>query len=88
MFKRLFLIVFGLGLGLVVGALVVRRVDQAAQVVQPDNLAQAAGRAASTFGERLRAAWAETQSAAAERETELRDQFGVRRPSTLLPREQ
>ncbi|HEX9889095.1 MAG TPA: hypothetical protein VGA69_06430 [Nitriliruptorales bacterium] len=84
MFKRLFLIVFGLGLGLVVGAIVMRRIDQAAQAVSPNNLAGQAGRAAATLGSRLRAAWAETKVAAAEKEAELRSEFNVPRAGDLL----
>lgn len=84
MFKRLFLIVFGLGLGLMVGALAMRRMDQAAKAVAPGNLASQAGAAAATLGDRFRAAWAETQAASAEKEAELRSQFNVPRARDLL----
>ncbi len=84
MFKRLFLLVFGLGLGLVVGAIIMKRVDDAAKSVSPSNLASSAGKAAGTLADRLRAAADETRRVAAEKEAELRTQFNVPTASDLL----
>jgi len=75
--KRAFTLALGLGAGIVVGAYVVRRLDDAQRAVQPTNLAGSAGRAAAGFGERLKAATAEGRVAAAEREAELRGRFDV-----------
>lgn len=75
--KRAFSVAIGLGAGLLVGAYVVRRMDEASQAVAPANLAAQAGRAAGSFAERLRAAVDEGRLAAAEREAELRGQFDV-----------
>ena len=77
MFKRIFLLFFGLGLGLLVGAFVVKRIDEASQAVAPSNVARNAGRAAGGFMTRLQDAAAETRAVAAEREAELRAQYGV-----------
>jgi len=82
--KRLFALFFGLGLGLLVGAVFVRRVDRAAQAVAPGNLAAQAGRAAGGMSAQLRAAWEETRRVAAEREAELRAEFGVPTARQLL----
>jgi hypothetical protein len=73
----IFLTLFGLGIGLAVGAILMRRVDQAAAKVSPDNLADQAARAAATLAERFRAAVAEGSAAAAETEAELRARYGV-----------
>jgi hypothetical protein len=75
--KRVFSLALGLGAGLVIGAYVVRRLDQAQQAVAPANLAGQAGRAAGTFAERVRHASEEGRKAAAEREAELRGQYDV-----------
>ena len=77
MIKRIFLLFFGLGLGLLVGAFVVKRLDEASRAVAPTNVARNAGRAAGTFLDRLRDAAAETRGVAAEREAELRAQYHV-----------
>lgn len=77
MFKRLFFLVFGLGLGLLVGAWLVRRMNAATDAMAPSNLAASAGRAASSFGVRFREAVAEGRVAAADREAELRSEFNV-----------
>ncbi len=86
MLKRIFLLFFGLGLGLFVGAMVMRRLDEAADAVAPGNLAQQAGRAAGSFAGRLREAWAETQVAAHEREAELRAEYNVPSARDLIDR--
>jgi hypothetical protein len=75
--KRIFSIFLGLGIGLLVGAFVVRRMDQASRAVAPSNLAHQAGRAAGTFADRLRAAVAEGRVAMADKEAELRDTYRV-----------
>jgi len=75
--KRVFSLALGLGAGLIVGAYVVRRLDQAQRAIAPANLAGQAGRAAGSFAERLRAAAEEGRAAAAAREAELRAQFQV-----------
>lgn len=75
--KRVFTLALGLGAGLVVGAYVVRQLDQAQRAVAPTNLAGQAGRAAGGFAERLRAAAEEGRAAAAAREAELRAAYPV-----------
>ena len=75
--KRAFTLALGLGAGLLVGAYVVRRLDEAQRAVAPANLAGQAGRAAGGFAERMRLAAAEGRAAAAEREAELRSRFDV-----------
>lgn len=85
MFKRIFSLFFGLGLGLLVGAFVIRRMDQASRAVRPDSLAAAAGRAAGGLSTRLRAALDETRRVAAEREAELRAQFQIPDLTDLAP---
>lgn len=77
MIKRIFLLFFGLGLGLLVGAFIVKRLDEASRAVAPTNVARNAGRAAGTFLDRLRDAATETRTVAAEREAELRAQYHV-----------
>ena len=75
--KRAFTLALGLGAGLLIGAYVVKRLDQAQRAVAPTNLAGNAGRAAGGLAERLRSAAAEGRAAANERETELRTRFAV-----------
>jgi hypothetical protein len=75
--RKIFLLFFGLGLGLLVGAFVVRKMDEASQAVAPTNVARNAGRAAGGFMTRLRAAAEETSRVSAAREAELRAQYGV-----------
>ena len=75
--KRAFSIAVGLGAGLLIGAYVVRRLDEAQQAVAPTNLAGQAGRAAGSFADRVRVAADEGRAAAAAREAELRAQFDV-----------
>lgn len=84
MIKKLFFLLFGLGFGLVIGLFVMRRMDEAAQSVAPSNLASQAGRAAGTFASRMRDAWEETKTVAAEREAELRAEYHVPRARDLL----
>lgn len=77
MIKRIFLLFFGLGLGLLVGAFLVRKMDEASQAVAPANVARNAGRAAGGLLNRLRDAAEETARVAAIREAELRAEFNV-----------
>lgn len=77
MFKRIFSLFLGLGLGLFLGAYVVRRIDRAAQAVTPTNIAAGAGRAAGAFVERFRAALAEGRQVAETEEARLRAEHGV-----------
>jgi hypothetical protein len=75
--KRAFSLALGLGAGLLIGAYVVRRLDEAKHAVAPTTLAGQAGRAAGSFAERLRAATDEGRAAARAREAELRDRYVV-----------
>jgi hypothetical protein len=75
--KRVFTLALGLGAGIVIGAYVVRRLEEAQRAVAPANLAGQAGRAAGSFTERLRSAAAEGRKAAADREAELRARYEV-----------
>lgn len=75
--KRVFSLALGLGAGLLIGAYVVRRLDDAKRAVAPTTLADQAGRAAGTFVQRLRAATEEGREAARAREAELRDRYVV-----------
>jgi hypothetical protein len=75
--KRAFSIALGLGAGLLIGAYVIRRLDEAQQAVAPTHLAGQAGRAAATLADRFREAAAAGREAAAAREAELRSRFDV-----------
>ncbi len=75
--KRAFSVALGLGAGLLIGAYVIKRLDQAQQAVAPTNLAGQAGRAAATFADRFREAAAAGREASAAREAELRSRFEV-----------
>ena len=77
MFKRIFSIFLGLGIGLLIGAFVVKRMDEATKAVAPTNLAHQAGRAAGTFADRFRAAVEQGRAAMAEKEAELRAEYEV-----------
>ena len=87
MVKRIFTLFFGLGLGLLVGAFVVRRVDEATQAVAPNNVARNAGRAAGSFADRLKVAVDEGRRAANAREAELRATFDIPSVGQALGRE-
>jgi hypothetical protein len=82
--KRALLLVVGLGAGVVIGAYVVRRLEEAQRAVAPATIAGNAGRAAGSFTERLRAAAEEGRAAAAAREAELRSQYEVPSLGTSL----
>lgn len=77
MIKKIFLLFFGLGLGLLVGMFVVRKLDEASEAIAPTTVARNAGRAAGGFLDRLREAAAETSRVSAAREAELRAQFDI-----------
>ncbi len=74
---RVFSVALGLGAGLLIGAWVIRRLDEAQQAVAPTHLAGQAGRAAAGFSERFREAVEAGREAAAAREAELRGQYEV-----------
>ena len=73
----IFVLGFGIAAGVVVGAIVMRRVDKAAKALAPENIARKAGRGVVTARFRLTDAWEETKRAAAEREAELRAEHGL-----------
>jgi hypothetical protein len=75
--RRVFSLALGLGAGLLIGAYVIRRLDEAQQAVAPTTLAGQAGRAAATLTERFKEAAAAGREAAAAREAELRARFEV-----------
>lgn len=77
MFKRIFFMFLGLGLGLLLGAFVVKRMDEASRAVAPGNLASQAGRAAGTLADRFRVAVDEGRAAMAAKEAELRAEYRV-----------
>ena len=77
MLKRIFFTFLGLGIGLFIGAFVVRRMDAASRAVAPGTLAHQAGRVAGTLVDRVRAAVAEGRQAMREREAELRAEYQV-----------
>jgi hypothetical protein len=75
--KRIFTLFFGLGLGLLAGAVVVKRIDDASKAVAPANLAHQAGRSLGGLSQSLRATFDQARTAAAAREAELRAEFNV-----------
>lgn len=77
MIKRIFTLFFGLGLGLLVGAFVVRRLDDASKAVAPANLARQTGRSVGGFATTLRAFADEVRTQSAAKEAELRAEFNV-----------
>lgn len=77
MIKRLFTLFFGLGLGLLVGAFVVKRVDDASKAVAPANLARQTGRSVGGFATSVRAFADEVKRQSAAKEAELRAEYNV-----------
>ncbi len=73
----IFLTLFGLGIGLAVGAILMRRVDRAKTKMTPENLTEQAAHAVADLRRRWRAALEEGSRAASETETQLRAKFGV-----------
>ncbi|MDX1659319.1 MAG: hypothetical protein R3343_10905 [Nitriliruptorales bacterium] len=84
MIKRIFSLFFGIGLGLLVGAFIVRRLDQATRAVAPANIATQAGRFVGELGANLRAAAEAGRQAADAKEAELRSQYNVPRVRDTL----
>jgi hypothetical protein len=75
--KRIFTLFFGLGLGLLVGGFVVKRLEDAGRAVAPTNVAHQAGRSVGGAVQGLRSRFEEVRAAAAAREAELRAEFDV-----------
>jgi len=75
--RRLFFAVVGLGAGLALGVWAVRKVDATTRRLRPEALAASAGARAGSLGDRLRAAVASGQAAAAAKEAELRTVYRV-----------
>ncbi|MDQ3931563.1 MAG: hypothetical protein M3252_01810 [Actinomycetota bacterium] len=71
------LALFGVGAGLAVGAILMRRVDRATARLAPSSLAAQTSRAASNLRDRFKAALEEGGRSAAEREADLRREFNV-----------
>jgi hypothetical protein len=84
--KRIFTLFFGLGLGLLVGGFIVKRVDDASRAVAPANLAHRAGRSVGGLSEAVRRAVDEGRRAAAAREAELRAEYAVPTAADLAAR--
>jgi hypothetical protein len=72
---------FWLGMGVAVGALVVRRITKTAEAYTPKGLVAAAGRLTDT----VREVASEIKTAMAEREEELLDSLGVSSPQPDQP---
>jgi hypothetical protein len=79
----IFLTLFGLGVGLAIGAITMRRVDKAASKVAPENIADQAVRTVTVVRHRLRDAIEEGSRARAETEADLRERFNVPEPSEI-----
>lgn len=75
MFKRVFFMLLGIGLGLMLGGWAVRRLERTTESLRPEQLASAAGRRASGLGGRVREAVAAGRVAATAKEEELRASF-------------
>lgn len=73
----LVLTLFGVGAGLAVGAILMRRLDRATARLAPSSLAAQTSRAATNLRDRLKAALEEGGRSAAEREADLRREFNV-----------
>lgn len=73
----IFLTLFGLGIGLAIGVILMRRVDRAAAKATPGNVADQVLKAGTRIANRVRVAAGEAGRAAADREAELREQFDV-----------
>ena len=84
MFKRIFSLFFGIGLGLLVGGFIVRRLDQATRAVAPTNVASQLGRFAGELGANLRHAAEAGRQAADAKEAELRAKYDVPRARDIL----
>ncbi|HEY8341239.1 MAG TPA: hypothetical protein VIK95_15325 [Egibacteraceae bacterium] len=83
MFKRLFFAMVGLGAGVALGVMAVRKIDQTTRRLAPDQLAASASARAGSWRATLEQAIAEGRAAAAAKEAELRER--VRRPPVEPP---
>jgi hypothetical protein len=72
MFKRLFFTAVGLGAGVAIGVVAVRKVERAQRALRPDNLAASAAARAGGVRGRLATAIEQGRQAAAVKESELR----------------
>jgi hypothetical protein len=84
--RRIFTLALGLGVGLYVGATVVRLIERTKQAVRPTAVAGRAGHAAGSFTTRVREAVVEGREAAVKREAELRARFDVPGLQAAAPR--
>jgi hypothetical protein len=78
MFKRLFFAMLGLGAGVVLGGMAVRKAEEARQRMTPANLAGAATARAGSLRERIDVALAAGREASLDKEAELRAVYRVR----------
>lgn len=76
---RLFALAVGIGAGVVVGAVAMRRFEAARRAATPTAVADRLGRGAGSVAQRVRGAVAEGRAAAAARERELRARHEVPR---------
>jgi hypothetical protein len=77
-FKRLFFAMLGLGGGLVLGAMAVRKAEEARRKMTPAHLADVAGQRAVGLRDRIDLALAAGREAALAKEAELRAVYRVR----------
>lgn len=73
----IFLTLFGMGIGLIAGAIVMRRVDRAAAKVAPETVMDQVVQGAASLRTRWRAAVAAGSAAATETEAQLRARYDV-----------
>ena len=83
MFKRLFFTAVGLGAGVAIGVVAVRKVERAQRALRPDNLAASAAARAGGVRGRLATAIEQGREAAQAKESELRAVYRA----TSAPRE-
>ena len=79
MFKRLFWLAVGTGLGFGMSFWIMRTVRSTIERYTPERVSSDLSAALRGLGEDLRSAVAEGRSAMAERESELRESLGARR---------
>ena len=79
MFKRLFWLAVGTGLGFGMSFWIMRTVRSTIERYTPERVSSDVSAALRGLGEDLRAAVAEGRAAMAERESELRESLGARR---------
>lgn len=83
---RVFTLAVGVGVGVVAGASMTRRVDKAKRAVAPTAIAERLGRRTSDAMARLRAASEAGRSTATALEAELRTTYGVPRVTETFRR--